>query len=587
MRCTHLQKIRLAFFTLLLFTVTCVQAVPFLNSTPSVRLELEPKNKTLEQTLAASLQANKQNYGDLSDNANMRSLERAETTIISKQLRAEGYYAHQLQRLEFHHYHIELGPRFTIGSLSLHSSTTPSTPWPTLPLQAGQPLRAIEILTSQQQLLTFLREHCYPDASVDYKVTLDATTQQADVLLKINTGTQVAITDIRFSGQQTISENYLHNHANIKRGQCMRTTDLDRARVALLQTGLLTNVRYHVEQSPTDANNANATLIFDITERKQRSIKASVGYTRDAGIGTNAGWENRNLWGDGEQLLLETGLDDISTSASSTLTLPSYRHPNQQLQFSASAKNETPDAYSSEQQELSSTLSRDWSDILQTSVGLAFTQSRIDEDDQIDTFQLLSLPMTLNLDHSDNKINPRDGWSAGVSLRPFVDIAQDNLQFLQTVISLRRYFTNLDWRWQPTLAVKASAGALTGANLDSIPADQRFYVGGGGSVRGYAYQSAGELTDGDPDGGKSFADTSVELRLRILESWELVTFTDGGYAYADNLPKFGSNFLWSAGLGVRYYTRFAPIRFDIAVPLDKREGIDDSLQVYISFGQAF
>ncbi|MDC0002879.1 BamA/TamA family outer membrane protein [Porticoccaceae bacterium] len=45
--------------------------------------------------------------------------------------------------------------------------------------------------------------------------------------------------------------------------------------------------------------------------------------------------------------------------------------------------------------------------------------------------------------------------------------------------------------------------------------------------------------------------------------------------------------LWGAGLGLRYYTSFAPIRFDIGVPLNQRAEIDDSFQIYISIGQAF
>jgi translocation and assembly module TamA len=44
---------------------------------------------------------------------------------------------------------------------------------------------------------------------------------------------------------------------------------------------------------------------------------------------------------------------------------------------------------------------------------------------------------------------------------------------------------------------------------------------------------------------------------------------------------------WGCGLGLRYYTGFGPLRMDVAFPLDKRENIDDSFQLYISIGQAF
>ena len=41
------------------------------------------------------------------------------------------------------------------------------------------------------------------------------------------------------------------------------------------------------------------------------------------------------------------------------------------------------------------------------------------------------------------------------------------------------------------------------------------------------------------------------------------------------------------GLGVRYATPIGPLRFDVAVPTDPRDGVDSNYQIYISVGQAF
>jgi translocation and assembly module TamA len=48
-----------------------------------------------------------------------------------------------------------------------------------------------------------------------------------------------------------------------------------------------------------------------------------------------------------------------------------------------------------------------------------------------------------------------------------------------------------------------------------------------------------------------------------------------------------TDLFWGAGVGLRYYTPIGPIRLDVAFPLEKREDIDDSFQIYISIGQAF
>ena len=121
-----------------------------------------------------------------------------------------------------------------------------------------------------------------------------------------------------------------------------------------------------------------------------------------------------------------------------------------------------------------------------------------------------------------------------------------------------------------------------------VPADKRFYSGGGGSVRGFAFQMAGPLDqDDDPVGGRSLVEASMELRWRFWDSFGLVPFVDAGNVYEEVYPSFDDGLFWGAGLGFRYYTRVGPIRLDIATPINPRDGVDDPVQFYISLGQAY
>jgi len=134
---------------------------------------------------------------------------------------------------------------------------------------------------------------------------------------------------------------------------------------------------------------------------------------------------------------------------------------------------------------------------------------------------------------------------------------------------------------------RAAAGSLTGENVRNIPASLRFYSGGGGSVRGYKYQSLGPHDrNGDPLGGLSFTDVSLEARFRITESFGIVPFVDGGMVYETTMPDWGRDLSWGVGLGFRYYTLIGPIRLDIATPLQDRDN-NKAFQIYLSIGQAF
>jgi len=104
----------------------------------------------------------------------------------------------------------------------------------------------------------------------------------------------------------------------------------------------------------------------------------------------------------------------------------------------------------------------------------------------------------------------------------------------------------------------------------------------------YAYQYAGELDDDDePLGGVSAMDFSTELRWRINSTYGLVLFADGGAAFSSRNPSDHESLFWGVGTGLRYYTPIGPLRMDVAVPLERRQGVDAPFQLYVSLGQAF
>jgi translocation and assembly module TamA len=105
-------------------------------------------------------------------------------------------------------------------------------------------------------------------------------------------------------------------------------------------------------------------------------------------------------------------------------------------------------------------------------------------------------------------------------------------------------------------------------------------------VRGYAYQGIGPKdADGDPTGGLSYAEASVEMRIAINETFGVVPFIDAGTVSEKRFPDF-SDVKFGAGIGIRYLTPFGPLRVDAAVPLNKDPG-DPDFGIYAGVGQAF
>jgi outer membrane protein assembly factor BamA len=63
---------------------------------------------------------------------------------------------------------------------------------------------------------------------------------------------------------------------------------------------------------------------------------------------------------------------------------------------------------------------------------------------------------------------------------------------------------------------------------DEVPLFERFYSGGSNSVRGYERRHVGPLADGDPIGGRSLAEMSVEIRRVIVGDLGGAVFVDAG-----------------------------------------------------------
>jgi translocation and assembly module TamA len=125
-----------------------------------------------------------------------------------------------------------------------------------------------------------------------------------------------------------------------------------------------------------------------------------------------------------------------------------------------------------------------------------------------------------------------------------------------------------------------------GAEQANVPRHQRFYAGGGGSVRGYDYQSIGPRDQFNrPSGGASLMEASLEWRQRVWGDIGAVAFVDAGSVGTGTSPDT-SNLRVGAGAGLRYYTPIGPVRVDVAVPLVKQRD-NSAFGLYVGIGQSF
>ncbi len=575
---------------LLLFSTASVASIlddlPLIGGDQSFRVILSD-NVALAVDLRQQLERERSGNADLRLLKAPEAIARFEANLLSGLLRAKGYYAAQVtwEIGKTRDYHVAPGPLYILTEVTFDvPSVTPSLDTSGLGITAGMPLDAKLVLAAQARIDAHYQQYsCFYRIEVRYDARVDHSRHAASLHFTLAPSEPAHFGAVRFSGAPAVSDEHLVNYLTFASHGCFSRKPLEQTRLELLQSGLLVSVT--VETAPPQGGLSD--IEFKLVERRPRTIKGGLSYDGDAGEGVALGWENRNLFGRGEKLALQGEFSGLTTKADSQITLPHFLAKAQNLVLHATLERESPAAYTARKGDFGVALNRRIAPYLVVGLGADALFTQVEQEGEPVDYGLVGLPFSVDINRRDDLLDPRHGWNLGAKTEAFWNVRQLGSKFQKSSLAASVYRSADSWLYSPTLALRASLGSIAGENLNAIPASERFYVGGGGSVRGYAYQSLGALTDNKADGGLSFGETSAELRLRLSGDWGAVLFVDGGWAYAQQLPSWGDGFLWGAGVGVRYYTSFAPIRFDIATPINRREGLDDTVQLYISIGQAF
>lgn len=541
----------------------------------------------LKTQLEEELKKQRQSDPLFDPKARRKKIARNETDLLRTILESEGYYNHQVSFVvddKKIRYDIKSGDRFYIESLEINSPDSIKVANSILPIKKGDALKAKSVLTARKVLHEHIENrHCLYQIRTQYDAQIDRDTHKALITFTIDDSPSVVFGSIDFSGLTTIDEEFIYKLIDLQPGECFKRKKLDELRIALLQSNLVARA----DVSISAPSNGVVDIEFQITERNHKTISAGLGYESSEGAGITLGWTHRNVSGKAEKFDIDTHVAEHAQSISSSIALPHFKKKNQQITFYSEYERENTDAFISKSGSAGAEISRQLHRNLRFLFGGDFTFSEVEEDNNTNSFALISSPTTLEYDKRTDPLNPTQGWVAALSIRPYWNAKETDTRFLKSTLAASRYHTFERMKYQPTLAVRAAMGTISGIERDGVPANIRFFVGGGGSVRGYPFQSLGPSIEGDKGGGLSFTEMSFEARFRANEHWGYVVFLDGGLAFKETAPQVNEELMWGTGFGVRYFTGFVPIRVDLAFPLDKREGINDDYQFYISIGQAF
>lgn len=481
------------------------------------------------------------------------------------------------------------GPQFPIETLAATGPDGAPLPIDTsrqaLDVPADAPAEGKLILDIQSRLLAHLAEAGHPLARlVDRHIVADHKSFTAAVTFTIDPGPACRFGPVAIAGIEGVDEDIIRKKLLFSTGMEYKESLVRRSREAVAALGVFQSVAITLAEAPDEEGLLPLTL--EVREREQHSVGLGLGYSTSEGLGARVSWEDRNFLGAAERLELVGTLAEQQQGVEAHYRQPGFfLGPAFALLGDGELAHETREAYQRDALELGARIEWRLREALTLTGGVALSESFISQNGMRDDFSLIGLPVTLAYDAADNLLDPTRGWRADLAVTPWFNLLDTGDGFTRIEGTLKGYVPIIEDRLVG--AAWVGAGTILGADRQQLPADKRFYAGGGSSVRGFAYQLAGPLDpQNDPLGGESLLSGGVETRIRVTESIGIVPFLDAGTVFTGEVPDLRGIF-YGAGLGVRYHTGIGPVRLDVAIPLNRRNGIDDAFQLYIGFGQAF
>lgn len=453
-------------------------------------------------------------------------------------------------------------------------------------LKAGAPAEASKVVETELRLVNYLRANGYPEArALPRKAVVDHAAKTLTVTHNIFAGDKTLFGKIVQNGTANIVKSWPKMIAPFDEGDVFDDRKLNKLASRVIGTAVFdgANATLDEEKIANADGSVTRNILLNVEQGAINTVSGEVGYSTTDGSGLDVIYERRNFIGYAQTLRLIGIVRTNEVSAGVTYNIPFAWRVDRELDFGASVARVDTDAFTGERASGNALVTQKFAPHLKVAGGISFEASQFDEDNQRVRSYIIEGLLKANYDTRDSLFDPSKGFNVEADVTPTYNFGKAEGLFTNAELGVSTYRRVSE---KFVAAGRVKAGTIFGASQASVPLNRRYYAGGGGSVRGIGFQAISPLNaDGNPVGGRSVAEASAELRYRGDSPLGFVGFLDVGSVSREDLPTL-ADLRYGAGVGVRYYTSFAPLRADIAIPINKREG-DNAVQIYISIGQAF
>jgi len=513
-------------------------------------------------------------------------------------------------RLMYITFNITEGKKYLVGVIFLEGNNTfPETKLRTkLRMNPETPYSGFKMRDDVFALKDFYQHYGYMAVKVDVRTMLNSETGKIDVYYGITENELTYVDKVKILGNTKTKDIVIRRELRLYPGDKFDGDKLSRSKERIYNLGFFEEVNFDTE--PTE-DPSKQNLVVSVKEGKTGEFSFGAGYsTVDQVIGfaeiLQRNFDITNFpyfTGAGQQLRIRAEIGTIRKDYEVGWLDPwifnmPYSFGFDVYQRTHSRKESVGYGFEEQRRGFDVKLGKALTDYTRADLIYKLEDVKLtdvpsdsvsDLKEEEGTNMLSTVTLILTHDTRDNVFNPKRGYLITSSIENAGGILEGDKDFIKSYSSVSVYFLHFN---KMVLELKARVG-LVDAYGDSskVPVYERFYAGGGYTIRGYKERRIGpkDPNTGDPIGGESLFIANAEYTFPIFENLlKGAIFYDIGNVW-EQIEDFGSGSLKSGvGIGVRVKTPIGPINLDYGYPLSKLDGErQDRGRFYFSISQGF
>ena len=492
---------------------------------------------------------------------------------------------------------VEEGPQYKVGAIEVQSDDT---------LTEAEIRKAMKTKRNRVYNVSQVREdilsisdlysrqgHAYADVSP--KTKINDTSRTVDLSIQIDKGRKVYVGQISVAGNTRTLDNVIRREFRLKEGELFDSEKLKRSKQRI------NNLRFF-EDVKIDTRRGKESDLIDIattvTERPTGSVTVGAGFSSVDSFIFNAGISQDNFLGRGQRVAFSVNLSARKSDFNLSLTDPHVFDSD--LLAGIDAFNRDTDFFSFKSKNtggglrLGKSLNEyDWAGINYRVENV--TVSDVDSGEETaflknETRLTSRISPSFIRDTRDDFLNPSTGWRHVVRFELAGGIlgGSDFIRSSYEATYYRPLFGKL---------VGALHGEVHWADAyagDTLPAFERYFMGGPTSLRGYTVKNIGPKdSSGDPIGGNQSLLFNAEVQYPFTKGLRGFLFYDRGnlFGVGDDISTTASTWSLSkmrdsVGVGARFLSPFGPVGFAYGIKLDQATG-EEAGEFHFTAGSAF